>query len=312
MMSVMRCLPQSVRAAIAACGIPEEHMTEIRLRAGSCSAVTYHKDTGTARKPLLTLCLTEEDLRGVLVHLCAGSVHAYDEGLLRGYFSPQTLPGVRVGAAGRLLCAGGRPQRLQSISSLCIRLPHTVRTEDRLHRTLRNLLTGQPVPQTESIPVRDASALVSTLFYSPPGEGKTTLLRCVIGMLCSVKNNAEPITAAVLDDGEELCGFEIADCTVDRFCGYPRGLGMEIATRAFAPQVMICDEIGSDAEAEEILRAQAGGIPLIATAHADSIETLLRRPCFRRLQEHGVFARYVRLFRAPTDGGFAFLCEDAV
>ena len=120
------------------------------------------------------------------------------------------------------------------------------------------------------------------------------------------------MSAAVVDTGEELCASGIDDCTVDRFCGYPRGLGMEIAARAFAPQVIFCDEIGSDAEAEEILRAQAGGIPLIATAHADTLSGLLRRPCFARLHEHGVFSRYVRLFRDSGGCGFSFLREEGL
>lgn len=307
-MSVMRYLPVQIRDILMGCGIPWEYITEIRLRAGSCSALTYQADGKTERKPLRSLNLSEENLRETLTHLCAGSVHAYDEGLLRGYFSPQLLPGVRVGAAGRLLCTGGKPQRLQTLTSLCIRLPHPITAGEALRRELWDILYGH-VPE-EAPPPQSASPLPSTLFYAPPGEGKTTLLRCIIKTLCACHGTSTPLCAAVLDHGEELCGGDFSDCTIDRFCGYPRGLAMEIATRAFAPQVMICDEIGSEREAEEILRAQACGVPLIATAHASALETLLRRPCFQRLHEHRVFSRYVRLSRVPAGTGFAFLCED--
>lgn len=312
-MDVMRCMPDQIRFALMNCGVPWEQFTELRLRAGSCCAVTYHTGGQTLRKPLPSLVLSEDDLREVLTRLCAGSVHAYDEGLLRGYFSPQQLDGVRVGVGGRLLCVGGNPQRLQTLTSLCIRLPHRVHVAGETQACLRRILCGQERAET---PIKgtdcDGSPITSVLFYAPPGVGKTTLLRCVIKTLCSVHHTVSPFCAAVLDYGEELCGANLTDCTVDRFCGYPRGLGMELATRAFAPQVILCDEIGSDSEAEEILRAQASGVPLIATAHADSLKTLLRRPCFLRLHEHGVFSRYVRLYRSASGTGFAFQCEEGV
>ena len=307
----MRCMTEPIRRELIGCGIPWEQITELRLRTGTCSALTYDAHGQTRRKPLASLSLSEEDLRTVLCRLCAGAVHAYDEGLLRGYFSPQQLGGVRVGTAGRMLCTGGKPERLQTVTSLCIRLPHNVRVSGAADRGLLALLRGQPTTDSAPVPSEDAAPqLCSTLFYAPPGGGKTTLLRCIIKTLCSAKTAESPFCAAVLDNGEELCNDGFFDCTVDRFCGYPRGLGMEIATRAFAPQVLICDEIGSDREAEEILRAQACGVPLIATAHADSMEMLLRRPCFRRLYDHGVFSRYVRLYR--TSSGFSFRCEAAV
>lgn len=312
-MDVMRCIPEPIRSVLANCGIPWEHMTELRLRAGSCCAITYHAGGQTLRKPLPSLTLSEDALREVLTRLCAGSVHAYDEGLLRGYFSPQQLDGVRVGVGGRLFCVGGKPQRLQTLTSMCIRLPHRVYVTGETQACLRRMLSGQ---ECGEMPAKDTdcekSQITSALFYAPPGVGKTTLLRCIIETLCSVHCAGSPICAAVLDYGEELCCADWIDCTVDRFCGYPRGLGIEIATRAFAPQMMLCDEIGSDSEADEILRAQASGVPLIATAHADSFKTLLHRPCFRRLYDHGVFSRYVRLYRSASGTGFAFQCEEAV
>lgn len=316
-MDVMRCLPDSVRDAVAESGIAWDAVTDLRLRAGSCSAVGYCRGGKTGNRALPALALTEEDLRAVLTKLCAGSVHVYNEGLLRGYFSPQLLPGVRVGAAGRLLTCGGQPERLQALHTLCIRLPHAVTADSVTAARLRALVLGKPMAwtdrsvQTERTVRADGGCpIVSTLFYAPPGVGKTSLLRCLIRTLCSVRYTDTPVSAAVLDTGEELCGDGFADCTVDRFSGYPRGVGMEIATRAFAPQVLICDEIGSEAEAEEILRAQISGVPLIATAHADSLETLLRRPCFARLHENGVFFRYVRLSRDADGTGFLFDCEE--
>lgn len=309
-MDVMQCMTDGIRSAIEAVSVPWETVTDIRLRAGGCSSLTCLCDGERKNMPLRSLVLDEEDLRAVLSQLCAGSVHTYEEGLLRGYFSPMRLPGVRVGVAGRMLYGGGRPERLQRLSSLCIRLPHVVSLGGITAARLRALVYGGDGFGDAKFDANRDGLPLSTLFYAPPGEGKTTLLRCLIRSLCAASGKDDPLCAAVIDTGEELGGDDLLDCTVDRFCGYGRGLAMEIATRAFAPQVIFCDEIGSDAEADEILRAQACGIPLVATAHADTITTLLRRPCFARLHENGVFSRYVRLYRS-MDGGFSFDCEEA-
>ena len=310
-LDVLSCFPAAVRDTLLSCGIPPGRWCEIRLRADACSAVGYTDDDGgRSCIPLPSQRLTEQTLREILTRLCAGSVHAYDEGLRRGFFSPAELPGVRIGAAGQVLCRGGSVERLQSIRSLCLRLPHSVSVCGGIADALA-VVRGAPV-MTETVPPADiqlpGAAVIPTLFYAPPGEGKTTLLRCLIRTLCSAADAVPPLCGAVLDSGGELSGGGIfAGCTVDCFCGYPRGMGMALATRAFSPQVLFCDEIGTEEEAEEILRAQATGVPLIATAHADSFAMLLRRPCFARLHEHRVFARYVRLRR--THGGFDIRTE---
>ena len=312
-MDVMRCFPEQVRQSVMSCGTDLRLISEIRLRAGTCSAVSYISDGEVHMQPLPSLVLGEDDLRGMLGRLCGGSVHVYDEGLLQGYFSPSFLQGVRVGVAGRLLMAGGRPIRLQHLTSLCIRLPYASQ-RFRGQPSLSAVVRGNGIPEHYrrfDMCAPPHEPIRSTLIYAPPGIGKTTFLRCLIRDLCSVGTSGTPVTAAVLDAGEEVMAGDFADCTADRFSGYPRGLAMEIATRAFAPQVLICDEIGSDGEAEEILRAQACGVPLIATAHADCLETLLRRPCFARLHDYHVFSRYLRLFRGTGNTGFAFAEEHA-
>lgn len=51
-----------------------------------------------------------------------------------------------------------------------------------------------------------------------------------------------------------------------------------MATLSLSPQVIFCDEIGSEEEAEAVLHTQNTGVPLIATAHAYDIQGLMRRP----------------------------------
>lgn len=298
--------------------VPISDQTEIRLRAHGCASVTYTDAEGVTRNHVYPSVRVDEDgLREVLAGLCSGSVHAYDEALRRGYFSPADFPGMRIGAAGRVLCEHGEIVRLQKIGVLCIRLPHAYPVSDGEAIRIRGLLTRMDLPKRDDADAvrqsKRTDPIVSTLFYAPPGEGKTTLLRAVIRILSGVhtdtwKDRPPPLRVAVIDTGEELYRESPIPCLADYFFGYPRGIGIAIATRAFSPEVILCDEIGDEADAEDILRTQASGIPLIATAHADSLPQLLMRPCMRRLYDNHVFRRYIRI--SGRRGIFHFQVEE--
>jgi stage III sporulation protein SpoIIIAA len=97
--------------------------------------------------------------------------------------------------------------------------------------------------------------------------------------------------------GEDLC--------IDVLSGYPRGLGIEIATRALSAEVIVCDEIGDYVEAMALVSSHNCGVPLIASAHAGSVEELLRRTGIMLLHEADIFGAYVGIKRDGS-GGFLY------
>ena len=113
-------------------------------------------------------------------------------------------------------------------------------------------------------------------------------------MIRQLSSGAPPRRVAVIDTRFEIETKPLQECChVDFLSGYPRGKGIEIATRTLSPQYIICDEIGGYEEAEAILSAQNTGVPIIATAHASSVEELLLRPNIRTLHEHHLFSDYI-------------------
>ena len=112
---------------------------------------------------------------------------------------------------------------------------------------------------------------------------------------------------AVVDSRGEL-GFSLdaPSLLVDLLSGYPRGVGLSIATRSLAAQLIVSDEIGDLEEAREILAAHTCGVPMLATAHGGALGELLARPGIRLLHEAGVFGAYVRLSRAPDRFDFCY------
>ena len=133
------------------------------------------------------------------------------------------------------------------------------------------------------------------MIYSPPGVGKTTLLRSLIRAL---SHPPYGMRLAVIDTREELaaCGT-VEESAAEWLSGYPRAAGIEIATRTLNPQLIVCDEIGEVGEAEAICAACNAGVPLVATAHGATAAAMLRRRGLRLLHEQGVFGSYVGLAR---------------
>jgi stage III sporulation protein AA len=87
------------------------------------------------------------------------------------------------------------------------------------------------------------------------------------------------------------------DLHLDVLAGYPRDLGIEIAVRSLAAEVVLCDEIGSVSDAEAILAAANCGVPIVATAHARTVKEILLRPPLRRLHDARIFSAYAGLSR---------------
>ena len=271
-------LPAEIIAALCSAAGGDGMVEEIRLRAGREASLTVG-----GRNVMTPLVLTGETLTAILVHMCGGSLYAFDQTIREGYISlPQ---GIRVGVAGRAVCEEGRIIGVCEITGLCIRLPHAHReVGQRMCRLLRHLNQGGSGPQ-------------GILIYAPPGEGKTTLLRGVaVGL--SGGDGLPPLRTVVVDTRGEL-GFETdgRGLCLDILRGYPRARGVEIATRTLSAQVIICDEIGDTDEALSLISTHHGGVPLVATAHGGSVPEILRRTGLRLLHEARLFGAYVGIRR---------------
>ena len=216
------------------------------------------------------ITLTADELKETLSRLCGGSLHAYEDCLQQGYLP---LPdGGRAGVCG--VFSGGH---LRRVDAVCLRVPRTIRG---IGRSLCRQLLASPGE--------------GMLLYAPPGVGKTTLLRDIAATLSSPPYLQR---VALIDEREELYREDAFERSiVDLYLHCAKAEGIERAVRTMSPQYLVCDELGQE-EAEAILRVQSGGVPLIASAHAPSLDALLRRPTFRALHEAGIFSFYVGLRR---------------
>ena len=264
-------LPQKVILAIEKiCG--GGRIEEIRLRSGRYSGVVLD-----GRNVFIDILLDSAELSQILKEMCGGSLYAYSDTINQGYISLDG--GVRVGIGGRATSEGDRIVGVFDVSILCIRIPHrTNRVGEEICKILDKLNGDSGV-----------------LIYSPPGVGKTTLLRGVASIAASGDKKRRVV---VIDTRGEL-SFELDSkgLCLDVLSGYPRRLGVEIATRTLNAELIICDEIGDIDEAMALVSSHNCGVPLVASAHAGSIDQLMKRTGIRLLHDAGIFGAYVRISR---------------
>ncbi len=270
-------LPESIFALIA----ENTDTEELRIRANRPISLTRN-----GKNHLYRISVTMAELREILCSLCDGSVHAFEESICDGYLA--IGHNIRIGVAGHAVRSNNTVTAVNTISSICIRLPHT------------SLCKNNPLTKIAS----SLFPACGILIYAPPGVGKTTLLRQT-----AIDLSQSPFQKriALIDTRGELYDDEtMHDCLIDCLDGYPRGKGIEIATRTLSPELIICDEIGNDEEAKAILESQNAGVPLIASAHAVSRGQLMQRKALRLLCDAGVFSYIARLCRNRENGYFYF------
>ncbi len=276
------CLPPHFCDAILRTGASP--IEEIRLHRGRTLTVTSRqKNLGCG------IVVSEREIQEIFSRMCGGSLYAFEETIRGGYIPLEG--GIRVGVCGSAACEDGKIIGVHSITGLMIRIPHAVSVEtDTLLRTFFADCAGHGM-----------------LIYAPPGVGKTTLLRAVAKDIASPRYGRH--TVIVDTRGELNVGLNDPTLHLDVMSGYPRDVGIEIAVRTLGAQAIICDEIGSMADAHATLGAANCGVPLIASAHAASIDELLERPAIEILHRAHVFGKYVGLSRRIA-GGFDYNMTD--
>ena len=249
---------------------------EVRLRCGGKIAVlgtrgrAYLGPGGVTERRSEALTATTADLKYVLDKVSAHSLYSVNEHLKRGFL---TYRGCRVGVCGSGVVEGGRIVTIRDISSLVVRFAHDV---DCAAVVLPALLDGERVRPT--------------LIFSPPGCGKTTLLRDLAKKLAY---RDRPSHIVVLDERAEIGGFGLEECDV--LVGLDKAEGFEFAVRNLDPDAGLCDEIKSDEDAFAVEEAAFCGVAVIASVHAASAAELAQKPFLGRLLEKRVFERFVRL-----------------
>ena len=222
---------------------------------------------------------------------CGDSIYSKLNELDLGFIS---LPGgARVGVCGAPVMEDGQIVRFTSIDSFSVRIPRELKgcAEKSMHLLLKN---GRPA---------------SSLIFSAPGVGKTTFLRDCARCFSNGLAGVVGIKVAIADERCELSGgaFSSLDIGIrtDAMIGVPKLISIPMLIRNMSPQLIVTDELSGKAEARLIEDASKCGIAIIASAHAGSIEEIMRKAEFSEMIGSGT----IKAFLLDRIGGELVLKE---
>lgn len=270
MEAVWRALPRRIREKVTEKEL--ESVQEIRLRCGQ--PVLLRKEGRQIH--LMGERVSAAELRETVSLLSAYSLYAFEEEMRQGYLTLEG--GHRVGFCGKTVMENGEIRTLKQINALNIRIAREQKGWGEAF--LPDLMEGE--------------RFCHTLIVSPPGCGKTTLLRDIVRCL-----SERTLMVGVVDERGEIAPLrdgvpqmDVGQCT-DVLEGCPKAKGMILLLRSMSPDVIAVDELGRQEDVDAVQEVLHCGVKLIATAHGYDFEDIQNR--LRPLVQGGIFERYVFL-----------------
>lgn len=274
--------PHLRRPAERLCQSDQARAEELRLRAGSAMTVLFPE--GEVPVAGMEAPIACRDLELVLEIATHASVHTAQAQLSNGFFTVDG--GHRIGICGSGVMQGSQVRNLRQISSLAIRVAREV--PGAAHPVLDKLWQD--------------GVLLSTLVVSPPGGGKTTLLRDLIRSI-SDGDGCSALRVGVADERGELAAMynglpQLAvGSHTDIINACPKEKALLMLLRGLNPQVLAADEITAPEDCAALELAANCGVALLCTAHGTGLEDLNTRPLYRGLLERRIFRRLVVIGR---------------
>lgn len=234
---------------------------EIRMRANRPIVLKLRE-----KDIIMQYNITQAEMLQILERLCENSIYAYKNQICEGFITVKG--GHRVGLTGSCVIENGKIINVKYISSLNFRIAREVFNCST--RVLREILDIEN------------NTIYNTIIASPPGKGKTTILRDVIRRL---SNGIEEINfrgkvCGVVDERGEIAamykGIPQNDVGVrtDIIENVDKNQGIHILIRTMAPEIIACDEIGSSDDVDAIHYALYSGVKGIFTMHSRNVEDL--------------------------------------
>lgn len=234
----LSCIPANIISAA----------TEIRIRAGRPIVIECINE----RYICGTRCADLNEIYDCIKNFCNYSIHSCQRELSEGWITLKG--GHRAGFAGTSCIRNGKLETINDISAVNIRIAREHKgISDRFYKKLFSEF--------------DIRGLIIS---GPPLSGKTSFLRD----LC--RNCGNNRKTALIDERGEIAavcnGIPQNDIgfNTDVLNYYTKNEGIGQAIRVLSPEIIICDEIGS--EVSLVKKMACSGVKFIFTVHCGSIQ----------------------------------------
>lgn len=276
---IYKILPEAIGNSIKQF-LMEDKIQEIRIKVGKPIILNL-----TFEEKVLDYTPTKEDLRYLITKISNYSLYAFEEEIKQGYITLKG--GHRVGLAGECVMAKGEVRTIKNISSLNIRIcKEVIGASNKVMRL-----------------IAENDRVYNTLIVSPPKCGKTTILRDIAKNLSNgmYQINLKGKKVTIVDERSEIaaCYNGIPQMNVgirtDILDNCLKKSGMIMAIRSLSPEVLICDEIGTEGDLEALNMAFNSGVNIIVTVHGYDINDIYNRKVFKELIDSCVLERIILL-----------------
>lgn len=236
------------------------NLTEIRLRVNKpVYLIISNIEYGVQEKGISKfdgIVFTKDDAKVMWRKLCQGAPYSFVQQQREGYI---TVEGNRVGFCGTYAVNEDNIKHIEQISSFCIRIKHQVK--GCANRVFRYLFENNDFE--------------NTLFVAPPGAGKTTMLRDIARLL-----SCEGYNVCIADERNEISASSEGVATLDIgkrtdvIADIKKSVAIDNMIRALTPDVILCDELGSQQDINAIQKALKKGVKVVASVHGNSVEDI--------------------------------------
>lgn len=276
---VLKYLPEEVAEEVKICG---NEIEEIRLRVNKKVCLKMGQDI-----KFLNTTINKNDIKTTFERMCENSVYSYINQVSNGFITIDG--GNRVGLVGNCVIENGKVININYISSLNFRIAREIK--------------DVAIPFLKEVIDIKNNTIFTTLIVSPPGGGKTTVLRDLIRI---VSNGMPEIgfkakTCGVVDERGEIAASykgipqnDLGELT-DVIENVPKDIGMKILIRSMAPEIIACDEIGTQEDYNAIKYAVNSGVKGIFTYHAKNIDEVMRNVKIKELANDNVIEKIIVL-----------------
>ena len=211
-------------------------------------------------------------ISGIIRTASENSVYSYMDDIREGFITLKG--GHRLGLCGKAVYDGESLSNIRNVNGINIRVAREMAG-----------ISSEVIPRISS-----GQKILSTIIVSPPGCGKTTLLRDIARTLGNRKN----FRPALIDSRYELAaehqgkpGLDVGKRTMI-MSGYRKSDGFSHAIRNLSPDVILCDEIDKS-DIPALNYSATCGVSLVVTAHGSSLQEI------RKKMDLSLFGRIVLL-----------------